>query len=304
MPDSVGHCLVGHDIKKLLVLGDSNGKRYFSALQRLFGKSATCKVVKSERRDANRSALPDIDYFTRGTNLNPYDIVFHNRDCGGCRSSLLSCEANKVTGSRHNFRLQLEYVAMEFFMDTEVTTVRNQWRNNCRRINGGSFCRQSNTYQEFILREYLHDNYPDILLLFSSSHDKARHDLAMIEQNIYNLKSLIKQFVPTTTKVFWFSVIGENIDKKPTFWRHARFDGNFTTDEQNQRINKALFKALLPELSREDSIISTFFDMYAMSKGVRRWSKDGVHLKNNWYDIVISNWLQMLCIDYLPSHVD
>ena len=184
-------------------------------------------------------------------------------------------------------------------MDTEVTTVRNQWLGNCPRDDGGSFCRQSNSYQEFIFREYLRDDYPDVILLFSSSHDKARHDLAMIEQNIYNLKSLIKQFVPRTSKLFWFSVIGENLNKKPKAWRLARFDRNFTTDEQNERINGALFKALLPELRQDNSTFATFFDLYAMSKDVLRWSKDGIHLKNTWYDIVISYVFQMMCVDYL-----
>ncbi|KAK2185966.1 hypothetical protein NP493_215g00022 [Ridgeia piscesae] len=256
-------------------------------------------MTKSEHGEATLSALPDIDYFTKDTNLNPYDIVIHNRDCRGCTSCLVLCEANNITGSRQNSRLQLEYVAMEFFMDTEVTTVRNRWLKNCPRVNGASFCRQSDSHQEFIFREYLHDNYPDVVLLFSSSHDKTRHDLAMIVQNIYNLKSLIKQFLPATTRVFWFSSIGENLDKKPSSWRRARFDGNFTMDEQIQRINKALFNVLLPELRQDHSTISTFFDLFAMSREVLHWSQDGVHLINTWYDTVISNWLQMLCADYL-----
>jgi len=121
----------------------------------------------------------------------------------------------------------------------------------------------------------------------------------MIVQNIYNLKSLIKQFLPATTRVFWFSSIGENLDKKPSSWRRARFDGNFTMDEQIQRINKALFNVLLPELRQDYSTISTFFDLFAMSREVLHWSQDGVHLINTWYDTVISNWLQMLCADYL-----
>ena len=145
-------CMTRRNITKLVVLGDSNGMRYFSATIRLLEQSMKCRTVKVERG----ATMPDVTYFTTGTDLKASDIVVHHRDCRGSKSNAVSC----TNGS---LKVYLEYIVMEFFLDTEVTTIRNQWQKNCRKRMG---CHQSNTNQEFILGEYLVGNYPDVILLF------------------------------------------------------------------------------------------------------------------------------------------
>ena len=276
-------CLTRRNITKLVVLGDSNGLRYFNATKRLLEQYMKCRTVKAERG----STMPDVTYFTNGTNLTASDIVVHHRDCSGCRSKAASCTDGSV-------KIYLEYITMEFFQDTEVTTVRNRWQKNCpRRTPHG--CHQSNTNQEFILSEYLMGNYPDVILLFSSSHDKARYEQNKIRAYIDYLKMLIDMYVPKRTKVVWFSKISENLMKKPKIWRNVTFDGKSKTNEQVERLNRELFDILRPELIRKDGKISTFFDIYDMSLGVPQWSLDGVHRKSDWYDVVLSNWLQTFC---------
>ncbi|KAI0240280.1 hypothetical protein LSAT2_009042, partial [Lamellibrachia satsuma] len=210
------------------------------------------------------------NYFTKGTNLKASDIIVHHRDCTGCKSSAVSCTDGSL-------KVYLEYIAMDFFQDTEVTTVRNRWQKNCLQRTG---CHQSNTNQEFILGEYLVGNYPDVILLFSSNHDKGRYRLQTVRAYIDYLKMIINMYVPKRTQVFWFSKISETLMKKPKIWRNVTFDGKSTTNEQIERLNRELFDVLRPELIRKDGKISTFFDMYDMSLGVPQWSVDGVHRKS------------------------
>ena len=173
-----------------------------------------CRTVKVERG----APMPDVNYFTTGTDLKASDIVVHHRDCRGCKSNAVSC----TNGS---LKVYLEYIVMEFFQDTEVTTVRNKWQKNCPQRTG---CHQSNTNQEFILGEYIVDNFPDVILLFSSNHDKGRHGLQTVRAYIDFLKMIINMYVPKRTQVFWFSKISETLQKKPKFWRNVTFDGKST----------------------------------------------------------------------------
>ncbi|KAK2180785.1 hypothetical protein NP493_426g03017 [Ridgeia piscesae] len=137
-------CLTRRNVTKLVVLGDSNGRRYFMATRKLLQKFMNCRDIKTEIGVSK----PDVNYFTKGTKLNASDIVVHHRDCGGCISMAVKCR-DKTS------EIDLEYIAMEFYMDTEITTVRNRWQNNCHPSKEAPLCRQSNTYQEFIFGEYL-----------------------------------------------------------------------------------------------------------------------------------------------------
>jgi len=210
-------CLVRRNVTKLIVLGDSNGLRYFRATMKLLARFMKCRTVKVE----SGNTKPDVNYFTKGTTLKGSDIVVHHRDCSGCRSTAVKCRDNTM-------EIHLEYISMEFYLDTEVVTVRNYWQKNWNPSKEAPLCRQSNTYQEFILGEYLEGNYPEVILLFSGNHDKARSGLSKIRADMEYLKMLVKKYVPKLTKVFWFTKIAENQQQKQKKWRDSTFDGKST----------------------------------------------------------------------------
>ena len=284
-PEKLLDCLKRRNIRKLAILGDSNGDKYFGVTLKLLQKFMECRTLKAERH----RTLPDVEYFTNGTRLHAADIVVHNRDCSRCKSRTEVCTKGTVT-------VAIEYVAMEFFLDTEVTTVRNNWQKNCPAGTRTPACHQSTTSQEFIFREYFEDNYPDVVLLFSSSHDKARHEFNVVRAHMEYMKTVINTYTPKQTRVFWFSKMGENEDKKPEEWQNVKFDGGkFSTNEQIQRMNRELFDVLRSEFTRKDAIIYPFFDMYDMWTAVSDWSSDGVHMGGPWYSSAVSIWFQMFC---------
>ena len=277
-------CLTRRNVKKIVVLGDSNGRRYFLAAKQLLEWVLGCGHIKNEIG----LSKPDVNYFTKGTKLNASDIVVHHRDCGGCISTAVKCR-NKT------HEIDLEYIAMEFYVDTEITTVRNKWQKNCHYSKEAPLCRQSNTYQEFIFGEYLEGNYPDVILLFSGNHDKARSGLSKIRADMEYLKMIIKKYLPKQSKLFWFTKIAENLSQKSKFWNDVTFDGNFKTNAFIERINLELFDVLRTEFVETGGRILPFFDMYEMSQGVLDWTIDGMHRRPEWYDAVLSNWIQTFC---------
>ena len=248
--ERIRECLTRRNVTKIVVLGDSNGLRYFRATKKLLEKFLKCRTVKKGRG----MTMPDVSYFTKGTKLKASDIVVHHRDCGGCRSNAKSCSDNST-------KINVEYISMEFYLDTEVTTVRNKWQKNCHPSKEASYCRQSNTNQEFILGENLEGNYPDVLLLFSGNHDKARAGLTKIRGDMEYLKMLFKKYVPKQTKVFWFSKITENPKRKSKRWRDPTFDGKLKTNPFLERLNYELFDVLRTEFKETGGKILPFFDM-------------------------------------------
>ena len=142
---------------------------------------------------------------------------------------------------------------MEFFLDTEVTTVGINWKKNCHSSKEAPLCRQSNTYQEFIFGEYLPSNkYPDVILLFSGNHDKARAGLDKVRGDMEYLKMLIKKYVAKRTKVFWFSnwfsKLAENSQqKRDKYWKNLRYDEKWKTNPYIERLHFELFDVLRTE---------------------------------------------------------
>ena len=282
------HCLKRREVKRMLFLGDSNGIKYFETMVDLLNQTFSCKLEKEHR---SPNYMPDVTYFTNGTRLNAIDIVVHYRDCRQCYETLVACSAPHEHGD--SFTVKLEFLAMEYFLDTEVTTVRTKKQKNI----GRAGWHHSTSTQEFIFSEYLKmQPYPDVILLFSSNHDKARNVLEKMRADMEYLKSLINLYVPSTTELFWFSILSEHNDKKPKAYRNRKYERKYAANEYIQLTNRHLFEVLLPEWSKRDSVIKPFFDIYSMSYGVLHWSTDGIHRVRDWYRAVMSRWLQTFCV--------
>ncbi|KAK2138099.1 hypothetical protein NP493_3783g00000 [Ridgeia piscesae] len=287
-PKEAQNCLKRREVKRMLFLGDSNGIKYFETVVDLLNQTLSCKLEKEHH---SPNFMPDVTYFTNGTRLNATDIVVHYRDCRQCYETLVVCSTPRGHGDR--FTVKLEFLAMEYFLDTEVTTVRTKKQNNI----GRAGWHHSTSTQEFIFSEYLKmQAYPDVILLFSSNHDKARNVLEKMRADMEYLKSIINLYVPSTTELIWFSILSEHNDKKPKAYRNRKYERKYAANEYIQLTNRHLFEVLLPEWSKRDSVIKPFFDIYSMSYGVLHWSTDGIHRERHWYRAVISRWLQTFCV--------
>ena len=104
-----------------------------------------------------------------------------------------------------------------------------------------------------------------------------------------------KKYALKQTKVFWLSKITENQQQKSQYWRDLIFDGKWKTNPFLERLNYELFDVLRTEFMETDGHILPFFDIYDMSFGVLDWALDGIHRKAEWYDAVLSNWMQTFC---------
>ena len=118
------------------------------------------------KEEGGAPTQPDVAYVSTNNNISRSDLRFQKRECVGCKSQLKKCSLS------HNRSVLIEYVVMEFTLDTEVSAYRTPCLGQCL---------HSNTNQQFIFREYLKGDYPDLILLFSNAHDRARKHSAVIK---------------------------------------------------------------------------------------------------------------------------
>ena len=264
-------CVKEKQVSSVLLLGDSNGRRYYDAFYRTLQKVRryNCTTVKQV---VPYSVMPVAAYYAQGTNISVSDIVVHQRDCRSCNNILSNCThptANPFV---------LEYLSMEFLIDTEVATSREP------------HVHQSNTYQEFIFDEYLPGTvgyYPDIIVIFGNSHEIFRNNPTKVKNDLKYLLGIIQRSVPQSTKVVWIPVHG-----------HYTLKEKYVNWEKLAAVNRAWFEILKPHIVRESRTCG-FFDLQALSREVLpRWTsgeKQGVHLLHVWYDRVVSYLMQTLC---------
>ena len=87
-------CFPKNEIKRILMLGDSNGMRYYLAMRNILRRSLNlnCSIVKQEVVSSTNE--PDGSYYIKGTNLSLNDIQTHERDATGSKSQLVYCKSN------------------------------------------------------------------------------------------------------------------------------------------------------------------------------------------------------------------
>ena len=279
-------CIVEKNLLRFVILGDSNGKRYAEALVRqLSDNDGNCTEIKKENKPRFQ---PDATYFKNGKHIDQAYIKTHLRDCSKCESKLVICSVTD------NIQVHVEYIAMEFLLDTEITTYRIY--HNAKDCPPGHQCFQSNTYQEFILRQYLAGRYPDILLVCLNTHDHMRKSMPVLRADMRYLLNLIQYIVPKTTDVVFFTEIEDYLPRKPAPWRKVIFEGGYGTTEHVSLVNKYLFETLQPAIGELDSNIHGFFDIQTLSHQVLPvWSIDGVHLNPSFYTIIINYLFQTIC---------
>ena len=80
---------------------------------------------------------------------------------------------------------------------------------------------RANTTQAFLLGEYWSSPRPDVLLVFSNTHDHQR--LSQYAADVDQMARLIDALVPTSTRIVWTSKHAEHDRKKPPASRNKRY---------------------------------------------------------------------------------
>ena len=296
-PQLLQRCLQQKQIKRIALLGDSQGSKYFGILQEMLKPIANCRQVRSD--------VWENYFFSRKRRA----AKFPQQRTHVRRNALLECvfvnasdKTRKHTEATATLpqSVFIEIISVISFTDRKL---RNP-KTNCSTgsSNAAKHCTEAKpqtlfptVFGDYFARE---NHYPDVILLFSFSHDKGMgRTLKKTWADMEKLRDIIRRYVPRSTAFYWFSQLSENDDKKKGEWKNLLYEGTYTANEMQVRTNRALYDVLRDEFRK--GRIHTFFDLYAMSLPVPHWSGDGVHLKRHWYRYLMSYWFQSICSKFM-----
>ncbi|CAH1776796.1 unnamed protein product [Owenia fusiformis] len=295
-------CLPDLKIRKMLILGDSNGRRWGYAALRLLQKEYKCNVVKKEI-DGNSD--PTEEYFKEVK-----DTKFHKRDCITCTSFLYQCVtkqpinshyttevSHNASGVSHNatvqaftHKLDIEYLAMEYYMDNEMITQRRS--TQCKNANKypfnsskyGSYCGESMTTQQFIFNEYLYTqpNYPTLIVIIGNHHEPERRVYSDLKRDLTWFLELLQQVVHNDTRVYWIE--STYVSKK---WNRKH--------EKYEEYNRWALQVISKYYKSNPSLFYPFYGIFDLSKNKTEWYKDGMHYNEKLYTAFMELFFKTLC---------
>ncbi|CAH1801895.1 unnamed protein product [Owenia fusiformis] len=282
---SLPECLQRNNVNSVLVLGDSTAKKYTDAILAQLQDYGSCEVLKDEpSHDQQTDYFDDIPY-----------VSIKRGECSTCTSAYYECQVTDGIRSKTTY---LEYISMEHFMDSVVTTQRNSVLKNCDDTlyqfrNWDVACGTSLTTQEFIFNEYLplktSTTYPKIIIIVGNFHDMTKRNVASFERTLAWFMDVVKQGTlhHRNTKIIWF---------EPTFIHTEK------TIERYQKYHQQHKNYNLYENSKEKLMsyfssgkFKAFYGLMDISKRVPFLNKDGIHYEHDYYDAIVNLFFQTLC---------
>ena len=280
-------CRYNHDI------GDLHGGHYFKSLQQLLIPIEVCTQVRENssdhyfsRRKRDTAKLPKQRRHERRHII--WECTFANSSATGGDSS------NKDTDPVLPYRVFIERIDIISFADINLP-------DNCSRTRGNAAtnCTNRKLFQKLFDDYFARDNrYPDVILYFSNSDDKGfGKTLNKTRSEIASFRDVINRCVPQSTSFYWFNHLSENDLKKKADWKDVLYEGKYTANEMILRTNRAMYDVVRDDTNTNR--IHTFFDLHAMTLPLAEWSRDGIHLKHDWYVYLMSYWLQTACSKFM-----
>ena len=307
-PTFMKKCLSKANISSIVTLGDSNAQRYWNAMVQSIMKpfADNCRVVRSETLQKG-GQVPDKRYFTRGHNndiLN-HILTVHYSYCSGCGAGESVCfwkrpqndVVHETSGQYkpRTSRLSVEHLPMTLVVPTSLRVLVpvDMHRQANHSLLSHQYFAQSSP--EFFFKLYLSEHYPDIMLVFLPLNHVKFLALKRVEADMKFFHSLVKLYIPRTTKVFYMPGFMEFEEaKRKTIWKNKTIDGLLAW-QRIEKLNNIMYDVIKDDVMNASSGIYSFFDLIDMSRDRSSWSTDGVHMKPIWYSTVMLHFWEMLC---------
>ena len=292
-PTRLQRCLQNEPIQHIVVIGDSHGGQYFKSLQELLKPIAVCTQLRENssehyfsRRKRDTTKLPKQRSHEKRHSL--WECTFVNT------STAEKDSMDKDIGAVLPHRVFIERITIITFDDRPLPDDCSQTRSNA-----ATNCIHRKLFKTLFDDYFARDNhYPDVILYFSNSHDKGfGKTLNKTRTEIASFRDVINSYVPRSTAFYWFDHLSENDLKKKADWQDVLYEGKYTANEMILRTNRAMYDIVRDDINANR--IHTFFDLHAMTLPLAEWSRDGIHLKYDWYVYLMSYWLQTVCSTFM-----
>ena len=270
-------CFSQKQVKHIVILGDSNGSRYFDGFMELFAAMAMrCKTVRGEHYKDN---TPETEYFSRGDKYLEAMMVTHRRGCRTCGSTVMAC-----TG-RNGHQVLLEYIALYSLRDGSISL--NASMTSQKGPQDHPFP-HAKSFPEFLFRVYFKETCPDLLFIFTPfNHDIMSGNVTVVRQSLTDFLSLLSETCQSRSATYWLTAATESTKNKPDIWKNRLYEG-MTSNEKLQLLNYVLYTTLESKLLDKSSNTFGFFNHFEITRPKPQLNYDGVHLLHSWYTFITS----------------
>ena len=274
-------CLINANISSVITIGDSTAQRHFGALLRMIGG---CGKIRAEHL-LSGGFVPDKSYFEHQLPAKVIEYLkVKFRFCKGCASALSQCKFDKNL-------VNFEHLAQTMILDNSLS-LEFPSSDQAHQVMKDVWALTS---QELLFRYYMKNHYPDILLIFLPFvHAKHNIALSRLPAEVNYFKSLVDEYVPNSTKVFYIPAYSEFIHGKPAAWADRAFEGLSASSKIN-KMNGILYDILEKDFMNPESKRYGFFDMFDVSRSRSEWCIDGVHMLPIYYKIAMSMFWETYC---------
>ena len=274
----------------IVTLGDSNGGRYHRALRQILDAipGAECRTTRKER-SLHDGVVPDTAYYK--SKNQSWDRYLHvrYRYCRGCPSTTARC---RVSGRNNptSVIVRLEHLALTMILDDSLQLYVPLDGPRMERYKYRAL-----TAAEFLLRYYLMERPPDLLVVFLPFDHVKNLPLAQSRADILYFHTMVRMYTSHDTKVFYMPSFGEFESRRADArFVNRTYEGRLATD-QIRALNHILYEVIRDDLVRSDTNVFGFLDLWALSESQESSSIDGVHMQPAWYRTVMELFLQTYC---------
>ena len=274
-------CFQRKRVRYILMMGDSQGVRYSWGVWSILNKTMrSCELLK--RENITQKKVADPRYFSRGDSSLESAMVLSLRYCEECVSYTVLCKAEGTAP------LTLEFIGF------------HHMSNGVMEVDVGNMYSEGTkvSFQEFVIRHYLKDRIPDIIVIPPPvNHAKFNELPPEFKEDLLSLKALIDLWMPETTQVYWLPGMAEHENRRTGAslkWLNASLHGKLASDLILD-LNNAVYKGLESDLVRDDGRHFGFLDLFKASRNRSEWSHEGVHMEPFWYEVIMSYFLQVCC---------
>ncbi|ELT87459.1 hypothetical protein CAPTEDRAFT_223185 [Capitella teleta] len=273
---TVAGCLEKKGVRKLTVLGDMHARQYAMAIMRIFANSSfECDMIRKEKivysDGHNKSTVPDKEYYSHRSYGQWSTAELGLRNNKQWRSSMHTCFALTKDSSIHS--LNIEYLNM-MNLTSKLLTLRG-WTEGT----------SADTYEEFLFKIYLRDNFPDVLVIVLPE-DHRRQVLPEQKAAIKAFVEIVKQYVPASTRVVWVPATAE-VERKKQKKKKPISEATF-------RRNMFLYRTIESDVLLSNASHSTFINLYNASMPWTGSGQNGL-LPQKWYEAVMTSLLAIPC---------
>ena len=296
--EKVKSCFHRQNISYVVILGDSNGLRYFFALHAYLSQLRGVQCTPVSR---NYSVINWMTYEHKDMH------VIHRCRCGHTHSG--RCTINFADAKRtRGYVIQAQChinaskdvsVAVEYAVSSQTIwhTTHDPFtlKTGCQPSRHKSVITANlDSWQRFYFASFFANPRPDLFIVFGNAHDHML--LRTLVGDIDAFAKLIDQYIIAPTRLIWVSRIAEDVRKKPKHWRLMRYEhGTMTRLEWLDAANRILYRRMHRRFLDSNKLL-LFPDILQMSRPVMDdFNLDGVHMKPEWYRYVISYIIQTLC---------